>query len=131
MRVYHRTHHFDAIEREGFRDGYKALVLEDGGMLELRGVFVSAEWPLDENEGAHGDVVLELDVPEALFIEYEHVEEDGAYREAMIPAVALNAHRATLRRLSDDEIDVLTIGRWNYWVERLGHERATPDDATE
>ena len=109
MLVYHRTHHADTIERDGFRDGYYVMP----GIGELRGVFVSAPWPLNENEGADGDIVLELDMPEPLFLEYEHVEEGKTYREAMIPAAALNKHRGTLRRLSDDEVDTLTLSRFD------------------
>lgn len=49
--------------RRGLLDGYKLLVTEDGDALELHGVFVSALWPLDENEGTKGDTVLVVDVP--------------------------------------------------------------------
>jgi hypothetical protein len=103
VKVYHRTYHSDAILRDGFRDGYYILA----GIGELRGIFVSAPWPLDENEGADGDVVLEVDVPEELFVEYEWVQDIG-YREAMIPAAKLN--RCPVRVLDDDEIDELTVG---------------------
>jgi hypothetical protein len=108
MLVYHRTCHADTIEREGFRDGSYVMP----GLGELRGVFVSAPWPLDENEGADGDVVIEIDVPEALFAEYEHVEDGKTYREAMIPAADLNEFRAALRRLNDEEVDSLVLARW-------------------
>jgi hypothetical protein len=93
MLVYHRTYHAAGILREGFRDG--AYVMP--GLGELRGV--STDWPLDENEGADGDTVLALDIPEAVFVESEHVKEDEPYREAMIPADTLNNHRSTLRAL--------------------------------
>jgi hypothetical protein len=108
MLVFHRTHHADAILREGFRD--ESYVLPGSG--ELRGVFVSADWPLDENEGTDGDAVLELEIPDGLFTEYEWVEEGKTYREAMIPARDLNACRSTLRELAADEIDALTDSRW-------------------
>ena len=85
MIVYHRTHHSDAILRDGFRDGYYVMPAPVG---ELHGVLVSAEWPLDENEGADGDAVLALEVPADLFADYEHVEEGKTYREAMIPPLA-------------------------------------------
>ncbi|MBA2385257.1 MAG: hypothetical protein H0V68_11430 [Actinobacteria bacterium] len=116
MLVYHRTHRADAILREGFRDGYYQMPM----IGLLRGVFVSALWPLDENEGADGDVVLSLDVPEPLFIEYEHVEEGKTYREAMIPAADLNRHVPTLRRLSEPEVDVLVLERWESFGPGLG-----------
>ena len=113
MLVYHRTHHSTTILRDGFRDGDKMFITEEGDALDQRGIFVSAEWPLDENEGADGDGVIELAIPESLFTEYELVEEGLTYREAMIPADALNAHLATARILSDDEVDDLTQARFD------------------
>jgi hypothetical protein len=101
MLVYHRTNHSATILKDGFRDGYYLMP----GIGELYGVFVSAGGPLDENEGADGDVVLELDIPDALFVEYEHVEEGKTYREAMIPAGELN--RYSVRRVLNEE-DVLS-----------------------
>jgi hypothetical protein len=62
MRVYHRTDQADAIERDGFRDGEGTYMTTN----VYRGVWVSAPWPLDENEGACGDVVFELEIPESL-----------------------------------------------------------------
>lgn len=125
MLVYHRTHHADAIEREGFRDGYKMFVTDDSDALEVRGIFVSANWPLDENEGADGDVVLELDIPDELFAKYEHVAEGLTYltyRKAMIPAAELN--RFPVRRLTDEEVDELTVrridDRYRWFIERRG-----------
>jgi hypothetical protein len=38
MIVYHRTYRANAIEREGFRDGFYVMP----GLGEIRGVFVSA-----------------------------------------------------------------------------------------
>ena len=87
-------------------------------------MFLSADWPLDENEGADGDVVLALEIPDALFVRFELVEEGKTYREAMIPAAALNEHRATLRRLSEDEIDTLTIDRQDSFL--TGRARTVP-----
>jgi hypothetical protein len=99
----------ESILREGFRDGYYVL-----GIGEFRGVWVSADWPLDENEGAHGPLsgggVLAVEIPDELFIEHEWVEEGKTYREAMIPAADLNQY--PVRRLSQDEEDALTQLRW-------------------
>ena len=101
MLVYHRTHHAQAILQDGFRDGYWFTP----GIGKPRGAFVSAGWPLDENEGARGDIVLALDVPEALFVAFELVEQGKTYREAMIPAARLNDYRATLSlAVSEEEI---------------------------
>jgi hypothetical protein len=106
MLVYHRTHQAGTILSEGFRDGFYLMP----GMGELRGIFVSADWPLDENEGADGDAVVELDIPENLFARFEHVEEGKSYREAMIPAAELN--RYPVRVLNEAEEDAPTTRRW-------------------
>jgi hypothetical protein len=111
MLVYHRTHHTAAILRDGFKDGYYALP----HIGELHGVFVSADWPLDENEGADGDAVIEIDVPDALFVEYEWVTEDSTYRESMIPAADLND--LPRRVLTDDEIAELTQRRFDSFLD--------------
>jgi hypothetical protein len=56
--------------------------------------------------------VLEVQIPEPLFVEYEWVEDGKTYREALIPATRLNAYRRTLRVLTDDEADALGAARW-------------------
>ena len=107
MLVYHRTVHADAILREGFRDGYYMLPPPIG---ELRGVFVSADWPVDENEGAAGENVLEIEIPAELWNEYEWVEEDRTWRQAMVPAASLNG--CPVRALDEAEVEALTLARW-------------------
>ena len=72
------------------------------------GVWVST-FPLGFSEGAKGDDVLRLDIPETLFIAHEFVPEGGdqrTYREALIPAVFLNAHGLPVL-LSEEEVDAL------------------------
>jgi hypothetical protein len=90
MRCYHRTHHADAIVRDGFVDGEGSY----GATNVYRGVWVSDE-PLDGNEGAWVDVLLALDVPDDVFTEYEWVEEMKSYREALTPAAVLNGLGST------------------------------------
>ena len=61
------------------------------------------------NEGAVGDDVLALEIPEALFVDYEWVEEISfGYREALIPAENLNAYRGSMRPLNDDDLAALS-----------------------
>ncbi len=108
MIVYHRTDHADAIERDGFRDGEGRYMTTN----VYQGVWVAAPWPLDENEGAGTGTVLELDIPERLFTKYEWVEQGKTYREALIPAAELTLHLASLRRLSDEDVDALEDARW-------------------
>jgi hypothetical protein len=42
------------------------------------------------NEGAHGDTLLAIDVPEEEIADYEWIEEGKTYREFLIPAVIAN-----------------------------------------
>jgi hypothetical protein len=106
--VYHRTHHAEAIERRGFRDDHYVMP----GIGELRGIFVSALWPPDKEESGDGDILFELEIPEALFVEHEHVEYGKSCRSALIPAALLNQHRGTLHRLSRNEETRLSVERW-------------------
>lgn len=56
----------------------------------MTGVFIS-DGPLDANEGAVGDDVLELTTPDDLDLgDYERVEEGNGYREGCVPARILN-----------------------------------------
>jgi hypothetical protein len=81
MLVFHRSYHSDAILSGGFKNATGTYL----SCQEQSGVWVS-DVPLDENEGADGDQVLVLDIPDAIFSEFEWVEDDKPYREALIPA---------------------------------------------
>jgi hypothetical protein len=99
MKLYHRTTatSAEAILRDGFKDGtghYLTAQLHSG-------VWLSNE-PLDCNEGATGDVLLEIEgLTESELTEYEWVEEDKPYREWLIPAATVNT-RATVRIVEDE-----------------------------
>lgn len=59
--------------------------------LELwRGVWFS-DVPLDGNEGAEGEDLLSVEIPDELFAEYEWIEDGKPYREALIPAEKVNS----------------------------------------
>jgi hypothetical protein len=105
--AYHRTYQAAVILRDGFRDTTGTYMTPQ----EWTGVWVSADWPLDENEGAGGDTVIEIDIPDELLTTYEWVEDGKPYREALIPAAELNRHPR--RILSDDELDELSDRRWD------------------
>jgi hypothetical protein len=124
VKVYHRTHPSRAILRDGFHDGFYLLP----GIGEFHGVFVSADWPVDENEGADGDVVLELQIPDDLWAKYEWIEEDGTWRQAMIPAKDLN--QCPTRVLTDAEVDALVVERfWSFGetvARRVAQARRKP-----
>lgn len=86
MRVFHRTPEPAAILEGGFKDGTGTYMMG----VEVTGVWVS-DVPLDINCGAKGDTVLAVEIPEAVFVENEVVEEGKGYREAVVPVAVLNA----------------------------------------
>lgn len=90
MILYHRTYAATAILAAGFRDA-------EGNYLTLNvysGVWVS-DCPLGENEGAAGDRVLAVDVPETAIADFEWIEELKGYREWLVPADVLNRYPVT------------------------------------
>jgi hypothetical protein len=92
MRVYHRTSYGKKIIEEGFRDGQGNYGLIG---VVVKGVFVS-DVPVDANEGASGRNLLEIEIPRAIFEEYEIAELDDdcpkRYGESVIPASTLNGY---------------------------------------
>ena len=104
MYVYHRTDAAAAILATGFQDGTGHPM----NALLWPGVWFST-FPLDVSEGATGDAVLRLDLPETVFIGYEFVpegEDQRTYREALIPAALVNAYGPPTL-LSADEVEDL------------------------
>lgn len=89
MLVFHRTDRAEAILAGGFRDGEGTYMT---GELH-RGVWVSSGHALDINEGAEGDAVLVVEIPEAEVSPFEWIEDFKTYREFLVPADVLNAHR--------------------------------------
>jgi hypothetical protein len=78
VRYFHTTHAADAILRDGFRDNTSNYLMS---ALTLTGVFI-ADRPLDANEGAKGDQLLEIELPGDLDLhEYELVEDQKPHRE--------------------------------------------------
>lgn len=112
IRVFHRTPEPSATLRDGFRDDGYVLP----GLGVSAGVRVSAEWPPDEREGADGAAVLALEIPDDLFEQYEWLEDETGYREALIPCAELNG--IPVVRLSDDEVEELAIERLTRWYTR-------------
>jgi hypothetical protein len=85
MIVYHRTYYAEAILRDGFRDA-SGTYLTSG---THKGVWFS-DVPLDENEGADGDTVLAIDIPDDMLAPCEWIEEEKAHREFLCPAELVN-----------------------------------------
>jgi hypothetical protein len=100
MTLYHRTTkpNAEAILAVGFNDGEGFY----GTTMLTSGVFLS-DRPLDVNEGARGDVLLEvhLELTNEEIDWYEWKEEGKPYREWQIPASLLNS-KATVTRLEED-----------------------------
>jgi len=85
MRLYHRTDAREAILADGFTDA-------EGDYLTERihgGVWLS-DRILDANEGAAGEDVLDLEIPEEIVAPFEWVEEGTGYREFVVPAEIAN-----------------------------------------
>jgi hypothetical protein len=87
MILYHRTTAANAeqILRDGFRDGVGTYMLT----REHSGVWLS-DVPLDIDEGAEGDTLLRVELPEQVIADFEWIEEGKPYREWLIPAQRIN-----------------------------------------
>jgi hypothetical protein len=60
--------------------------------------------PLACNEGAEGDVLLTLDIPDDVFSEYEWVEKFKTCPESLIPATTLNRFGPAVIVTEDDGV---------------------------
>jgi hypothetical protein len=94
VKLYHRTDQEAAAQilKYGFRDGKGTYMTKQ----EHSGVWLS-NVPLDENEGAFGDVLLELDLPDEKLTPYEWIEEGKPYREFLVPAGSLPNSKSSRR----------------------------------
>ncbi len=92
---YHRTTQENAwsILKNGFRDCVGKFLTD----RIWKGVWVSNR-PLDSNEGAEGDALLEIRIPESEVTPFEWAEEEKPYREFLVPARVLNEKGITVRR---------------------------------
>lgn len=75
-----------------------------------RGVWLSAEGVLTINEGAKGDDVLVIEVPEEAVLPYEFIEDGKPYREFLVPASLLNRY-PIMQFWECDECEKLLIQR--------------------
>jgi hypothetical protein len=107
VKLYHRTGHAEAIMREGFRDTTGNYMTS----MELTGVWFSADFPLDGNEGAKGNQVLELVANESEIEDYEVEEEGKPYREYLVPAKIANTWPRRL--LTEEEVDKIPDPRFD------------------
>lgn len=94
MILYHRTPAGAAILAGGFRDGHGHFLTAN----EYSGVWL-ANTPLRAADGAPGDDLLVVEIPEAAIAEYEWIEEvpwraseTDRYREWLVPAEIVNRY---------------------------------------
>lgn len=87
MNLYQRTNAAEAILSGGFRDGEGRYMTDQ----TWRGVWLS-DRPLDANEGAWGRYLLEIVIPEEIVAPFEWVDDEGTYREFLIPAEIVNRY---------------------------------------
>src|SRR4051794_38175011 len=101
MILFHRTHAAIAalILRDGFRDGTGSYLTDE----QHSGVWLS-NVPLDINEGAAGDTLLKLDLPERTISNYEWIEEGKPYREWLIPAQLINDQATGFCVVDENEV---------------------------
>jgi hypothetical protein len=84
----------------------------------LTGVFLG-DSPMDINEGATGDQVLQVEFPDDVNLEdVELVEEHKPYREWCVPAALTNAC-ATVTLMSQDEVDADRSARIGAIAKRI------------
>jgi hypothetical protein len=118
---FHTTAAAEEILQDGFRDAEGSYGL---ATHSLRGVFV-ANVPVDCNEGAIGDQVLEIMLPGDVDLTgFELIDEGqhSAYREWCVPAELLNT-RAAVRLLTDAEVEA----RLGQWTDEVYSRRRMPD----
>lgn len=105
MRYYHRTDAADSIRRHGFCDSTGTFGY---ATRKLTGVWIS-NMPLDINEGARGDDVCEITIPDDIDMRaYEQIEHLKPYREWIVPAELINSRASSIRWLTLEEVDEIT-----------------------
>ncbi len=96
--LFHTTDAADEILSKGFRDGSRFYG------IRVSGVFLSSQ-PANVSDGATGEQVLQVEVPDAIGLdEYAIIEEGHPVWEWCVPAQVVNAW-ARVRRLTDAEVD--------------------------
>ncbi|MFD7157550.1 hypothetical protein ACFV9C_23330 [Kribbella sp. NPDC059898] len=103
---FHTTDAAEAILREGFRDNTGSYMFVGHTPT---GVFLGNR-PANVNDGAKGDQVLEVRLPDDLDLdEFAIVEEGLPPWEWIVPAELIN-RRGSIRLLTEDEVDEVLYG---------------------
>ena len=87
MRLYHKTSAADSILAHGFKDSYGPYLTN-----QIYGGVWLSDRPLDVNEGADGDTLLSLEIPDEVVGKYEWIEDGKTYREFLVPAETVNRY---------------------------------------
>ena len=112
MRLYHTTDAADSILTHGFRDGGEGEGSYGFSGLTVQGVFLALA-PADVNDGATGEQVLAVELPDGIDLDaYSIVEEGQPAWEWCVPADVINRH-GSVRLLTEDEADAAINERWN------------------
>jgi hypothetical protein len=113
MICYHTTDAADEILRNGFRDATGSYGYVNA---ELTGVWLG-DRPMDINEGAKGDQVLRIELPDDVDLgDFEAIEVGKPYREWCVPAALINTH-ATMRLMTDDELEAMGATIWRGYLD--------------
>ncbi len=113
MIYYHTTDAADEILRGGFRE-----IIGSYGFatLDLTGVFLG-DSPMTINEGATGDQVLRVEIPDDVDLrDFELIEDGKPYREWCVPAALINTH-ATVTLMTDRELEHMGATIWRGYLD--------------
>ena len=87
LTVYHCTN--EAAARQILADGFRNTTARYLTDREWSRVWVS-DRPLNNSEGASGEMLLQVEIAEEVLKPYEWIEEGKPYREWLVPARILN-----------------------------------------
>ena len=87
LTVYHCTN--EAAARQILADGFRDTTARYLTDREWSGVWLS-DRPLNNSEGASGEILLQVKIAEEVLKPYEWIEEGKPYREWLVPARILN-----------------------------------------
>jgi hypothetical protein len=118
---YHRTTAASAkkIMRSGFRD---AVGYYGSNRQPHRGVWLS-NVPLDIHEGADGDSLLRIELPEQAVADCEWIEEGKPYREWLVPAQRINGQNTGIAIVDEDEGRESNLRQFLAALDKLGANR--------
>ncbi len=120
MKCFHRTttENADQILRNGFKDNPKTK------SCDFAGIWFSDGEPYGPDEGAKGDVVLSVEIPNRVFRKYYNAEHNPDAPAACIPAKIVNKYRVYLYEHDLSGSRESLLARIAYFRERGDKEKA-------